>query len=416
LQHPCRSAGARFLLLVFALLAGVGAAPAGADPDPSFLLEKISVAGNRRPASARIVVSESLLKEGRSYAEDDLRAAIRRIKRLPFIIEADFALKKGTARGRYELVVSVEETRPIFADLRSLHELHESSIVSVLPSTPRRIDFGGDSLLGFREFVGSTGLVFATVGSSHGLAQAGYTRYDLFGDGSFASLALAYDPNRHTFTPTLSAGAPLTVNQSLRATVSGQKFVQRSGPFRSDSANRSAELDWLYNTTDDPLFPTQGNEAEADLVDLSSNFSANFTGMANRFSEHVDTFTLSGRHHQRLTALQSWSFGLTGATYRYAAGASAPSLLLTSRPSFGAQASLEVGHGLDIWPGEPARRRGNLRLETTASYVVASTARGLRQPGVDNPVYQLALRANLVYRNPWAVVRLGVSYSGKVMR
>jgi hypothetical protein len=255
------------------------------------------------------------------------------------------------------------------------------------------------------------------VGSSHGLAQAGYTRYDLFGDGSFASVALAYDPNRHTFTPTLSAGVPLTVNQSLRATVSRQKFEQRSGRFRSDSENRSAELDWLYSTTDDPLFPTQGNEAEADLVDQSFDFSDNFfAGMANRFSEHFDTLTLSGRHHQRLTALQSWSFGLTGATYRYGSGASAPSLLLASRPSFGAQASLEVGHALDIWQGEPARRRGDLRLETTASYVAASTARGLRQPGVDNPVYQLALRANLVYRNPWAVVRLGVSYSGKVMR
>ena len=78
---------------------------------------------------------------------------------------------------------------------------------------------------------------------------------------------------------------------------------------------------------------------------------------------------------------------------------------------------LEVGHGLDLWPGERARRRGDLRLETAASYLKAYSARGLISFGIENPVYQFALRSTLVYRNPWAVVRLGLTYySGKVRR
>jgi hypothetical protein len=438
LQHSYRSAGVRFLVFVFLFLVGLGAAPAsgaipaspaspanpanpaspanpanvaGMEPAPKFLLEKIIVAGNRRPASARIVISESLLKEGQSYAEDDLRVAIRRIKRLPFIIEADFALRKGTERGRYELVVTVEETRPIFTDIRGQETLGGLPIALELSSAQRRFDFTDNSLVGVREFVGSTGLVFATVGSSHGLVQAGYTRYDLFGDGSFLSVALAYDPlNGPTYTPSLSAGIPLTVNQSLRATVSRLKSSERFDASRVDFETRSAALSWLYNTTDDPLFPTQGNEAEAALDYRSFDDLLSSEGEKFHSGDHITTFTLTGRHHRPLTARQSLSFAVAGAKYQF----SIFDPLSSPRSSYGYQASVEVGHAFDLWQGERTRHWGDLRLESTAAYAKAFAPRDLSFGG-NSPTSQLSLRTALVYRNPWAVVRLDLTYySGKV--
>jgi hypothetical protein len=399
-----------------AAMAAMPAATAGAEPVPSFLLEKITVTGNRRPASARIVVAESLLKEGQSYTEDDLRIAIRRIKRLPFIIEASFALRKGSERGRYELVVTVEETRPIFADIEKQQDVGgRFPIVSDLPFSQPNVDFGGDSLLGFREFVGSTGLAFATVGNAHSLSQLGYTRYDLFGDGSFASVALAYEPNGHRFTPALSAGVPLTVNQSLRATVSRVKSSESSGSFRFGFEDRTAELDWLYNTTDDPLFPTRGEEAQATLIGQSFDDRIGQLSGTVREGQHLGTLALSGHHHLPLTRRQSLTFGLTGSTYRYREFATVPEALNGPGPTYGYLATIEAGHAVDLWQGERARSWGDLRLETTASYGALSTARNLRNTDGPDPIYQFSLRTTLVYRSPWAVLRLGLVYSGKVM-
>lgn len=80
-----------------------------------FLIETITVEGVGREAARGIIVAESLLQEGESYSEDELRKAVYRVKRLPFVVEADFSLKKGSERGAYELVITVEETKPVLS-------------------------------------------------------------------------------------------------------------------------------------------------------------------------------------------------------------------------------------------------------------------------------------------------------------
>jgi len=62
--------------------------------------------------SPQIVIAESLLREGAEYSEDDLRAASARLRRLPFLLSADFALEKGSERGRYLLAISVVAVAP----------------------------------------------------------------------------------------------------------------------------------------------------------------------------------------------------------------------------------------------------------------------------------------------------------------
>jgi outer membrane protein assembly factor BamA len=426
LQHPHPPVGARFSLLVLALLAFFLAVPAVAvaaatpvDATPRFPIEKISVKGNRRPASARIVVSESLLKEGRTYGEDELRTAIHRIKRLPFIIEADFSLQKGSERGRYDLVIAVEETRRIFVDLEGMGDYAERTVLSSPIFTSRRFDFSNNSLLGVREFVGSEGVVFASFGSPNGLFQLGYTRYNLFGPGSFASLAVAFTPDDDKeITTSLSAGVPLTVNQSLRATVASSQSSFRSDVSRDDSSQQSGQLDWLYNTTDDPLFPTRGDAVEAALEYRRFHSTFKNTGIdlpSFRFDERTWAFSLSGNRHRPLTARQSLTFGLSAAAYRFTEDRPS-SVDFLGGSGRGYQASVNVAHAFDLWQGERSRHWGDLRLETSAAYVGSYSHDAFSTLFDQTRVYQLTLGETLVFRNPWAIVRLGILYHGKVMR
>ncbi len=105
------------------------AAPAaeGSDPPPAastppdagvtgalFVLDDIVVEGAKH-GSARVVVAETLLTVGQSYSEAQLQQALHRVERLPFVVKAEFGLRKGSERGHFLLVVTISETWPVFA-------------------------------------------------------------------------------------------------------------------------------------------------------------------------------------------------------------------------------------------------------------------------------------------------------------
>lgn len=73
----------------------------------SFLIEKIVVEGVGH-GSEKIVAAETLLRLGSSYTEPQLREALQRVERLPFVVQADFSLRRGSERGRFELVTIPE--------------------------------------------------------------------------------------------------------------------------------------------------------------------------------------------------------------------------------------------------------------------------------------------------------------------
>ncbi|HJX26650.1 MAG TPA: hypothetical protein VJ885_01965, partial [Thermoanaerobaculia bacterium] len=180
----------KFLITALLLLSPwiiQGTALQAQEEPPSFLLERITVAGARE-AAGRIVEAETLLREGGTYGEEDLAQAVARVQRLPFVLDADFSLRKGSERGAYELVIQVEEARRFF---------FEHSVRASFFAEP--VDLGSDSrhqglvyslpgLIGARQFVGRSGVVFAAVDNVEGL-QVGFTRYDLFGRGVVASVA-----------------------------------------------------------------------------------------------------------------------------------------------------------------------------------------------------------------------------------
>src|SRR5216117_1117783 len=66
------------------------------------VIQRIEVRGAHR-VPARIIVDETLLREGKEYSEDEVRGAVERLRRLPFVLTADYTLEKGT------LVINVTE-------------------------------------------------------------------------------------------------------------------------------------------------------------------------------------------------------------------------------------------------------------------------------------------------------------------
>ena len=157
------------------LASTVERASPGGDIMPRFFIETIAVEGAGQ-ASSGIVVSESLLEEGRGYNEAELREAVYRVNRLPFVVEAAFTLGKGSERGRYRLLITVEEVETFFFGADLIYRDFGGS----LAAGPAIDDALTDSITaGARLFAGQ-GIVFAAVGDGEDL-QAGYARYRLLG-------------------------------------------------------------------------------------------------------------------------------------------------------------------------------------------------------------------------------------------
>ena len=100
--------------LALGLLLLAAAAAGAQDPAPPpgeparFLIERITVEGPKE-AAANIVRAETLLREGETYTEAELRQAVYRVQRLPFVLDAGFSLRKGSQRGAYELAIEIQQ-------------------------------------------------------------------------------------------------------------------------------------------------------------------------------------------------------------------------------------------------------------------------------------------------------------------
>src|SRR5690349_10294787 len=154
----------RTLLLTLAVF--LAAAPLAAQDavPPRFFIERIEVREARR-VSKDVVIAESRLREGQEYSEADLRDASARLGRLPFLLSAEFALEKGAERGRYVLVITINETKPFFFALDGRTFLTRDNHVE--PDYNDRI--GSDdhfATLGFRWFVGRRGALHTALVTS----------------------------------------------------------------------------------------------------------------------------------------------------------------------------------------------------------------------------------------------------------
>ena len=252
---------------------------------PRFHIETIMVKGGR-PKSHRLIITESYLKEGQAYTEKQLQAASQRIARLPFVLDVNFSLEKGSQRDFYRLVIAVVPTRSFFFSGGLEYYEHEEGF-------DRSLWFGD---VGWRWFLGSSGSLFASVGAtkSEGLLEqsprlaVGYSHHNLFGKNVFFSLSLTepedleLEPGNttaqqriddsDTIVPHIKLSVPVGVNQWIKGDFQGNRdsFVSLgpSGTFFGISeylqfGNQISRAFWEFNTVNDGFLPTRGTRIQA---------------------------------------------------------------------------------------------------------------------------------------------------------
>ncbi len=264
LLPACLAFGLALLFLAVSATAQAEAQDPALDTPVRFLIETITVEGVERPATREIVAKESRVEPGTEVDEEQLRQAIFRIRRLPFVIDADFSLQRGSERGRFRLVIRIEMASSYFVDLAAgaAWNRGDSSGHNGEPDW-----FGA---IGARRFVGARGYAFGSIDRFRNL-QVGYTQFHLFGPGSFltAGLGTNLKDDNAGYTLSLSAGKPLTAVQAFRFDSA------YSGGFDAGS-HQTASLEWLYDTTDDPLLPTRGDTISASAGYGASDFEFRF--------------------------------------------------------------------------------------------------------------------------------------------
>jgi hypothetical protein len=429
---------ARAAAAAAALLLGAWLAPAAFAAEPPaelrFPIDRITVDGARH-ASAELIVAESLLAAGRSYGEDELRQAVYRIRRLPFVLDTRFALRRGSEPGSYELVITVEEASPVFLGL----DLDVGFGHSSLDGTFWQV--GGKGTVGARWFAGQHGVVFGAV--EGGEAQIGYTHYNLFGRRVFASFAygrswrdhegLRFDWSRRSVrfgTPadlrpdterfSLLAGFPLTVHQSVRFSATSRKAdIQDIGFGGGDREGivgraRDADVRWIYDSTDDPVMPTRGRLANVGVVAARQTSATRaVTGEAppadldlTGFSQEIEIVALVAgfRSYRPLSARRSlWVAGEVTLS-RTAFDERLGELDLPERSTTATVVEVGGGYDVDLWEPGAHRRIGDLRFETTLRVLYNERE---PEPFVELDRFSAVGGIGFVLRNRWGLFRFG---------
>jgi hypothetical protein len=412
------------LLAALFLLTGLAARGQGAPAPPSptgtprFFLETITVE-NTSSVSPEIVISESRLSQGVAYSEDQLRDAVHRITRLPFILDADFRLEKGSARDSYELVISVYETRKWFFGLDVVYT-HEDD--PGLSSEADDVELTR-SLAGRRFSIGKYGVLFAAFDTDDSILSVGYTQYNLAGRGILLDLSYAFESwssNSDAHRLDARVVVPVRTNQSLRFGASYVLERDRTDPFVfegrfedfGDLTGWVTEAAWTYNSLDDPVFPTTGLLAEGGLrySRLSQDFFLRsleegdvVVERRGETSSESSSLRLQARRYWPVSPRNSLFAGID--TSFTNTDSSNPLNDLPRREVDLWRNTVTVGHGMFLLSQRRKDAWRELRWETE----VQATFRD-RSPDTGSDFTSGVVSTGLAYRNGWGVFRLVAQY------
>ncbi|HEX6088027.1 MAG TPA: hypothetical protein VF266_26090 [Thermoanaerobaculia bacterium] len=391
--------------LILLLLAAV---PLSAQ-DAQFFIERIEVRNHKR-VSKDVIVAESRLREGRAYSEEELRDASTRLGRLPFLLSTEFALEKGSERGRHVLVLTVHETRPFFYLIDAVAYFDPQQG----PLTADEDSRGATSenlALGFRWFVGRRGALHVGLSGidrnrefarEYGAFSVGYTQYDLFGTRAFATLNVRQpiEPSGGRLSPQLVVGVPLSANQTV--TVLYDELHTRGLDQRLVTAR------WSYNTTNEPFFPTRGSLVYAGPVAgwLDGTGRGNSRGLVTH-SNFIGVEGGAARYFELAERDTVWS----DLRAEWARNDYRASDVPGGRDESTRYGSIGLGYSRSLWSREQ-RANGDSRFELTGRY--SRRSRSLEEQSVvftgrDREVAQVA--GAWVRRSSWGTLRLGVGYA-----
>jgi hypothetical protein len=259
--------------------AAIAETPGAHLPAVNFLIEKIVVEGVKH-GSAKIVAAETLLTLGSSYTEAQLQEALQRVQRLPFVVQADFSLRRGSERGRFELVIAVTEAKPMFFG-GGLDFFRQAGCCGregwtsdgYGPGLGGRVFFGGQSELS----AGLSDFGTSSLGGTWAIFNLAYTHHNLVGRHVVGTVA--FGSQGHGSTVSGQLAFPLNRVNVLTLTADGgsrRAFPEWSaGPLSSPNtrlASRRVGLLWQRDTTDDPFTPRRGTRIEATITYTDSDY------------------------------------------------------------------------------------------------------------------------------------------------
>jgi outer membrane protein assembly factor BamA len=392
--------------------------------EPAFFIERIEVRNQER-VSPEVVIAESRLRAGQQYSEAELRDAAVRLARLPFLLSVDFSLEKGSARGRYILVLAVNETKPFFLLLDVVPFFESDDTYSDIHFEDRIGDHE-NLALGFRWFVGRRGAVhvgFSLTGtgpeftSEYPSFVAGYTQYDLFGTRAFATLNLKRPiewNDEGLLSPQLVVGIPLSANQTVTAEYDETRFKGRTRTldgieFKDRYGQKVVSARWSYNTTNEPFYPTEGT-----LLTVKPHFAwqdgqstyYDFPGGRVVTPTHARTYGLeAGATRYRELTERSSVWGDIHGRWEHINRRESIDPLSTDESA--ASGSVGLGYAYSLWTRQE-RTGGDSRFEYTARYTNRPRD-GSRIYSYEPDVLQLGW--SWIRRSSWGTVRLGVGYA-----
>jgi hypothetical protein len=371
-----------------------------------FVLERIEVRNTAR-VSPQVLVAETTLREGRAYSEDDIRNAVARLERLPFVFKAGYTIENNV------LVISVTEMKPLS------FLLDARGIAVKNPTTANDFDYDftdpatpwPDVAAGVRWVVGGSGVAHFGMpvlrrrqgfGNNYTAYELGYTQYRLLGTRLFAT-AIVRSPSdslsEGTFTPEFIAGLPLTPAQTV--TVDFEDTLFRDAElnilgttFRDLHAERTITVAWTYDTTNEPYAPSRGTFVEiAPVYWMRDDASFRFGGLPQQF---VPTATHLRAKGMDLAALHHWELSDVSSVF---GGLLAGWADIDSRQQQGRRTSYEI-----VKAGY-SRALGGGRVALEARAVLDHGGRGIE----DQQSFEAM--ATWVWRSPWGTFRLGAGVS-----
>jgi hypothetical protein len=404
----------------------LAAVRAAAQEPERFFIERVDVRNARR-VSRDVIIAESRLRPAHAYTEAELREAASRVTRAPYLLSADFALEKGSERGRYVLVITVNETKPFFFRLDA---------VPIIPGNPHaRLavpDVGlaseNDLAVGARWFVGRRGEIhggFEAVGDNrsytadYGSYVLGYTQYDILGSRAFATLNIKKPQNGNgtsSLTPQLVAGIPLSINQTITLSYDGVAVAHRSDSLNSRLTQRIAIARWSYNTTNHPLLPTRGTYVTFSPIAVwrdSSGTESVFNRPENeRFVVHSRSIGVDVNASRwweltdRNSAGASASAGYAGIDERGKRLAASLDGTRRGRSNF---ATLNLSAAHSFWTPEQVARQGDSRIELNLRLGTRTEDQEVFTNFESGHVRQVSI--SWIRRTSWGLIRLGGGYA-----
>ena len=295
---------------------------------PGITIGRIEVRGARR-VPPRKIIDESMLREGKEYSEEEVRNAVARLNRLPFLATARYTLQNGV------LVIDVTEVRrfSFLVDARTIALNDDFNPHETDYDFPDPTAEWTNAAAGVRWLAGGGGVAHfgMTVlrnrhafGANYSAYELGYTQYDLFGTRAFATVNVRSPVDsleEKTFTPEVGLGLPLTPSQTLTLGVQDTLFRKQTlnvlgTGFHLLHAQRLVTFAWTYDTRNQPYAPARGTFVRIAPVRWMRD-DASFRSLPGQFvptSTHINAngVDFAALRYWELSPVHSVSAGVLG--------------------------------------------------------------------------------------------------------